>query len=94
MPVEINVKNTALEVCSVSAAKRHTRKYVRARQYVSRQRKLEREAAEQGLVLSNLCACHCGLTIKPSLKRPFFRGHSKLATGVLRSRFLLGVLHG
>lgn len=91
MSAQINLKNTALEVCSDSAAKRHARKYARARQYLSRQRKLEREAAAQGIVLSNLCACHCGLTIKPSLKRPFFPGHSKFASnGVLR---VVGVRH-
>lgn len=80
-------------MCSDSAAKCHTRKYARARQYLSRQRKLEREAAAQGIVLSNLCACHCGLTIKPSLKRPFFPGHRELTTGVLRLRSV-GVQNG
>lgn len=93
MSAQLNVKSTTPEVCLVLAAKCHTRKYARARQYVSRQRKLEREAAAQGITLSNLCACHCGLTITPSLKRPFFRGHKKLTTGVLRFRSV-GVLNG
>ena len=93
MSAQLNVKDAAPEVCPVLAAKCHTRKYARARQYVSRQRKLEREAAAQGIALSNLCACHCGLTITPSLKRPFFRGHKKLTTGVLRFRSV-GVLNG
>jgi hypothetical protein len=92
MSTQPKVQNTAPEVCPFLAPKCHTRKYARARQYISRQHKLEREAVAQGITLSNLCACHCGLTIKPSLKRPFFRGHKKLATGVLRLRSV-GVLH-
>ena len=49
MPLQINVKNTALDVCPVLATKCHTRKYARARQHVSRQHKLERKA-EQSVV--------------------------------------------
>lgn len=79
MSAQLNVKNTTPEVCPVLAAKCHTRKYARARQYVSRQRKLERTAAEQGFSLSNRCACGCGLTIKLSIKRPYFPGHKHLA---------------
>lgn len=74
------------EVCLKKTRKSNarTRRYAAARQLLFRQRRMERKAHVEGLVLHIRCACGCGLTIKPSLKRPFARGHNQLAVGVLR----------
>jgi hypothetical protein len=66
------------------------RRYAKARQLAARRRRMERQATAQGVTISNLCACGCGLVIKPSIKRPFHRGH-KQRQGVLR---VVGVCHG
>ena len=77
---------TAVEVRPAEARKNNARvkRYARARQYKFRQVRMERDAAAKGLTVHTKCLCGCGLVIKPSLKRPFFRGHAKRAQGVLR----------
>jgi hypothetical protein len=45
---------------------------------------MERMAAAEGLTIHTRCACGCGLVIKPSIKRPFARGHKQFTVGVLR----------
>ncbi len=82
----MNPTVSEVEVRPNFSRKSHARvkRYARARQHAARQRRLAREAAALGIELSNRCACGCGLVIKPSLKRPFFRGHAKSSKGVLR----------
>jgi hypothetical protein len=59
-----------------------TRLYTARRQHSFQQRRMEQLAHAQGLTIFTRCACGCGLTIKPSIKRPFAPGHNK--PGVLR----------
>jgi hypothetical protein len=73
-------------VCPLTPTESNARKkfYGRARAWRACQRRMEREAAALGLTVHTRCACGCGLVIKPSIKRPFKRGHRRLSAGVLR----------
>jgi hypothetical protein len=66
--------------------KSHARvkRYAAARQWSARQRRMERDAAAHGLTVHTRCVCGCGLVIKPSIKRPYARGHRRFSRGVLR----------
>lgn len=62
-----------------------TRRYAAARQLAFRMRRMERMAAAEGLTVHTRCTCGCGLTIKPSIRRPFAPGHkAPMRQGVLR----------
>jgi hypothetical protein len=73
-------------VCPLTPTNSNARKkfYGRARAWRASQRRMEREAAALGLAVHTRCACGCGLVIKPSIKRPFARGHRPLSVGVMR----------
>lgn len=61
------------------------KRYAAARQHAFRLRAMERNAAALGLTVHVKCLCGCGLTIKPSILRPFASGHKQFTKGVLRS---------
>jgi hypothetical protein len=79
MMTETN-RNPLAEPCSIKRRKSHAA----ARQHAARQRRLERQAAALGITLSARCTCGCGLAIKPSIARRYFRGHRRKFVGVLR----------